>query len=452
VTSVDRRRTGARKRRFRHPAQIVVTAFGGAVVVGTLLLLLPFSQAQGAKTDLLTALFTATSAVCVTGLTVVDTERYWSTGGHVVILALVQVGGFGIMTLASLLALFVSRRLGLRTRVTAAAETKSVGIGDVRTVLRGVFVITVVVESVTAAVLTARFLADGQPPGRAVWLGVFHGISAFNNAGFSLYGDSLTRFLTDGWVLVPISLAVIIGGLGYPVILELSRRTRLRRWSLHTRLTLLMTAILLVGGTAFVTFSEWDNNDTIGTLDAGQKLVGGFFGAVQPRTAGFNAWDYSEVTQETKLGTTLLMFVGGGSGGTAGGLKVTTFILLLFVILAEVRGEPQVTAFDRRIEPRVIRQAVTVALLGVAAVVGSTMLLTELTDFSIPDVMFEATSAFATVGLSTGLTPNMGVPGQLVLIGLMFVGRLGPITLVSALALRERTRRYSLPEGAPLIG
>jgi Trk-type K+ transport system membrane component len=181
-------------------------------------------------------------------------------------------------------------------------------------------------------------------------------------------------------------------------------------------------------------------------------VLAGFFGAVQPRTAGFNAWDYAEVTQETKLGTILLMFVGGGSAGTAGGLKVTTFVLLFFVIVAEVRGEPQVTAFDRRIEPRVIRQALTVALLGVGAVVGSTMLLTELTDFAIPDVMFEATSAFSTVGLSTGITPNMGVPGQLVLIGLMFVGRLGPITLVSALALRERTRRYSLPEGAPLIG
>ena len=171
-----------------------------------------------------------------------------------------------------------------------------------------------------------------------------------------------------------------------------------------------------------------------------------------PRTAGFNAWDYADVTQETLLGTILLMFVGGGSASTAGGLKVTTFILLLFVIVAEVRGETQVSAFDRRIEPRVIRRALTVALLGIAAVVGSTMLLTELTDFPIPHVMFEATSAFATVGLSTGLTPNMGVAGQLVLVGLMFVGRLGPITLVSALALRERTRRYSLPEGAPIIG
>jgi potassium uptake TrkH family protein len=453
VTSVGRRpAAGSRRYRFRHPAQVVVAAFAAAVAVGTLLLVLPWCQAEGHRTDLVTALFTATSAVCVTGLTVVDTEKYWSAGGHAVILGLVQVGGFGIMTLASLLALFVSRRLGLRTRLTAAAETKSIGIGDVRAVLKGVFLITVVVEGLTAAVLTAHFLLTGYPAGRAVWLGVFHAVSAFNNAGFSLFSDNLTRFLTDGWVLVPVSVAVIIGGLGFPVILELSRRTRPRRWSLHTRLTLTMTAILLVGGTVFVTVGEWDNVHTIGTLDPAQKVLAGFFHAVQPRTAGFNAWDYADVTQETKLGTILLMFIGGGSAGTAGGLKVTTFILLLFVIIAEVRGEPQVTAFDRRIEPRVVRQAVTVALLGVAAVVGSTMLLTELTDFAIPDVMFEATSAFATVGLSTGLTPNMGVPGQLVLVALMFVGRLGPITLVSALALRERTRRYSLPEGAPLIG
>jgi trk system potassium uptake protein TrkH len=452
VISVARSRSRRRKPFLRHPAQIVVLAFAAAVAVGTVLLALPFSSAEGHDTDLLTALFTATSAVCVTGLTVVDTQRYWSVEGQVVILALIQVGGFGIMTLASLLALFVSRRLGLRTRITAAAETKSVGIGDVRAVLRGVFIITAVVEGFTATVLTGRFLAEGNGVPRSLWLGVFHAVSAFNNAGFSVYGDNLTRFLTDPWILLPICVAVIIGGIGFPVILELSRRTRIRRWSLHTKLTMTMTAVLLVGGTVFVTFSEWDNNDTIGTLDPMQKLVAGFFGAVQPRTAGFNIWDYSEVTQETKLGTILLMFVGGGSAGTAGGLKVTTFILLFFVILAEVRGEPQATAFDRRIEPRVIRQALTVALLGVAAVVGSTMLLTELTDFAIPDVMFEATSAFSTVGLSTGLTPNMGVPGQLVLIGLMFVGRLGPITLVSALALRERTRRYSLPEGAPLIG
>jgi trk system potassium uptake protein len=259
-------------------------------------------------------------------------------------------------------------------------------------------------------------------------------------------------FLTDGFVLLPISLGVVIGGLGFPVIIEVVRNRRRRTWSLHTRLTLLMTAALLVGGTAFITLTEWGNEGTLGPLGPAGKLLGGWFHAVQPRTAGFNAWDYGAVTDETLLGTILLMFVGGGSAGTAGGLKVTTFIVLFFVIVAEVRGDRDVIAFDRRIDHRVIRQATTVALLGVAAVVGGTMVLTELTDLPLKDVMFETTSAFATVGLSTGITPQIGGPGQLVLVALMFLGRLGPITLVSALALREHTRRYTLPEGAPLIG
>jgi trk system potassium uptake protein TrkH len=441
---------------FRHPAQVVVTAFLVADLIGTMLLLLPASRAEEGNAPFITALFTATSAVCVTGLTTVDTATYWSTTGQAIILALIQIGGFGIMTLASLIALFLSRRMGLRTRLTAAAETKAIGPGDVRRVLRGVFLITVVVEATIAVMLTLRFRAEYDDSwATATWHGVFHAVSAFNNAGFALFSDNLMGFLTDGFVLLPITVAIIIGGLGFPVIVELMRTSRTRRtrtWSLHTRLTLLMTGALLVGGTIFITATEWTNEGTLGPLGPAHKLLGGWFHAVQPRTAGFNAWDYGAVTDETLLGTILLMFVGGGSAGTAGGLKVTTFIVLFFVIVAEVRGDRDVIAFDRRIDHRVIRQATTVALLGVAAVVGGTMLLTELTDLPLRDVMFETTSAFATVGLSTGITPEIGAPGQSVLVFLMFLGRLGPITLVSALALRENTRRYTLPEGAPLIG
>ncbi|MEO6019997.1 MAG: potassium transporter TrkG [Knoellia sp.] len=445
---------GARRKPvFRHPAQVVVSAFAVAGAIGTVLLMLPTSRTGDGGAPFVTALFTATSAVCVTGLTVVDTATYWTVPGQVVILALIQVGGFGIMTLASLIALFLSRRMGLRTRLTAAAETKSVGLGDVRRVLRGVFLITVVVESAIAVVLTLRFRAEYDDSwGTAAWHGVFHAVSAFNNAGFALFSDNLMGFLGDGFVLMPISVAIIIGGLGFPVLMELLRTRHPRTWSLHTRLTLLMTGLLLLGGTAFITLAEWGNPGTIGPMGPLGKLLGGWFHAVQPRTAGFNAWDYGQVTDETLLGTILLMFVGGGSAGTAGGLKVTTFIVLFFVIVAEVRGDDDVIAFDRRIEHRVIRQAITVALLGLAAVIGGTMVLTELTDLPFRDVLFETTSAFATVGLSTGITPKIGGPGQLVLVALMFLGRLGPITLVSALALRERNRRYRYPEGAPLIG
>ena len=444
---------GPRRSVFRHPAQVLVTAFLVADLVGTVLLMLPSSRASEGSAPFITALFTATSAVCVTGLTTVDTATYWSQSGQVVILALIQVGGFGIMTLASLIALFLSRRMGLRTRLTAAAETRSVGPGDVRRVLKGVFLITLVVEGVVAVLLTLRFRSTYDAEwGTATWHGVFHAVSSFNNAGFALFSDNLMGFLTDGFILMPISLAIVIGGLGFPVLVELLRNRRPQTRSLHTRLTLAMTAVLLVGGTAFITLTEWTNPGTLGGLGPLERLLGGWFHAVQPRTAGFNAWDYGAVTDETLLATIMLMFVGGGSAGTAGGLKVTTFIVLFFVIVAEVRGEEDVIAFDRRIDHRVVRQATTVALLGVAAVMGGTMLLTELTDLPFRDVLFETTSAFATVGLSTGITPQINGFGQVVLVVLMFIGRLGPITLVSALALRERNRRYRYPEGAPLIG
>ncbi|HSE70732.1 MAG TPA: potassium transporter TrkG [Nocardioidaceae bacterium] len=447
------RRGHAREPLFRHPAQVVVAGFAGAVLVGTLLLMLPVSRTGDGGASLLAALFTSTSAVCVTGLVVVDTPSYWSGFGEAVILLLIQVGGFGIMTMASLLGLLVSRRMGLRTRLTAAAETKSVGLGDVRAVLVGVAKVSLLFESVTAVLLTLRFwLGYDEPFGRAAYLGLFHAVSAFNNAGFALWSDSLMGFVTDPWICLPIAAAVIVGGLGFPVLFELRRELRPRRWSLHTKLTVTVSAGLLLLGTVFVTGSEWSNPATLGTLDTPGRMLAGFFQAVMPRTAGFNSLDYGAMHEGTLLGTNALMFIGGGSAGTAGGIKVTTFILLFFVIYAEVRGEQHVNAFDRRIDPRTQRQALTVALLSVGAIVTATLFLLEITDHGTEALLFEVISAFATVGLSTGITADLPGVGQVVLVLLMFLGRLGPITLVSALALRERQRLYQLPEGRPLIG
>ena len=444
---------GRKRRVLKHPAQVTVVAFAATIAIGTLLLYLPISSVKPGNAPLLTAFFTATSATCVTGLATVDTATYWTTFGQVVIAGLIQVGGFGIMTLASLLALFVTNRMGLSTRLTAAAETKSIGPGEVRSVLFGVFKITVAVEVTVAIILSLRFwLGHDKGLGESIYLGVFHAVSSFNNAGFALFSDNLMSFATDPTIELTIAFSIIIGGLGFPVIMELLRRVRPHRWSLHTKLTLLMTGILLVGGTVFLTFNEWRNPGTIGNFSASDKVVNGFFHAVQPRTAGFNAWDYSKLNDGSLLGTIALMFIGGGSASTAGGLKVTTFILLLFAIIAEARGEPEVNAFDRRIEPRTIRQALTVALLGIAAVMGASVVIIELTGLPLKDVLFESTSAFGTVGLSTGITSKLNEPAQLVIIGLMFLGRLGPATLVSALVLRERHRRYTLPEGRPLIG
>lgn len=440
--------------RLRHPAQVVVAGFAAAIVAGTGLLMLPVAKAGPGGAGALEALFTSTSAVCVTGLVVVDTPGYWSGFGQAVILALIQVGGFGIMTFASLLVLLVSQRIGLKARLTAAAETKTLGLGDVRAVVTGVVKVSLLLEAVTALVLTLRFATtyDESWP-RALWLGVFHAVSAFNNAGFALYSDSLMGFVTDPWICLPIALAVIAGGLGFPVLFELRRRWhRPWAWSLHTKIVLWASAIFLVGGSAFITAIEWSNPATLGPLDASGKLLAGFFQGVMPRTAGFNSIDTSQMNPASWLGTDVLMFIGGASAGTAGGIKVTTFAVLFFVIYAEVRGEGAVNIFHRRLHGDLQRQALTVVLLSVAAVAVSTLAFMVFTDHSLDQSLFEVTSAFATVGLSTGITADLSTGLQLLLIALMFIGRLGPITVASALALRSRVRLYDLPEERPVIG
>lgn len=437
----------------RRPLQTVVAAFAAAIVAGAGLLMLP-AASTGAAADPLTALFTATSAVCVTGLVVVDTGSAWSPFGQGVVLVLIQLGGFGIMTFASLLGLLLSRRLGLQTRLAAAASTRSVGLGDVRRLLAGVARVTLVVEAVTAVVLATRWVVTyGESPGRALWLGVFHAVSAFNNAGFGLYDDNLVRFVADPWICLPLSFAVILGGLGFPVILELWRQHRHpRRWSIHTRLTVVTTAVLLVAGTAFFLVAEWSNPATLGRLDGPGRLLASFVQGVMPRTAGFNSLDTSAMREGTWLGTDILMFIGGGSASTAGGIKVTTFAVLLFVIWSELRGDPDVTVGDRRLTAGAQRQAVAVALVGVAVVVVPTIVIALSSPFSVDQVLYEVVSASGTVGLSTGITADLAPAHQLVLVALMFLGRLGPVTLGASLALRERRRLFRHPEGAPIIG
>lgn len=433
-----------------------MVAFASTIAVGAVLLSLPAASASEEGAGWVTALFTATSAVCVTGLIVVDTPGYWSTFGEVAILALIQVGGLGIMALASLLGLLITRRFGLRMRLTAATETKTLDLGDVRRVVTGIVLVSFLFEAVLSAVLTLRFaLGYSYPWGTALYHGVFHAVSAFNNAGFALYSNSLMRFATDPWICVPIALAVITGGLGFPVWIEIWRRARgsLPRWSLHVKVTVMTIGALLVVGTTVVTAAEWNNPETLGQFGPGGRLLAGFFHGVMPRTAGFNSLEVSEFESGTLLVTNVLMFIGGGSAGTAGGIKVTTFALLGFIILAEIRGLPTVHVMGRKLTSAVQRQALTVVLLSMGAVVGGTLLLLTLTPFHrLETVLFEAVSAFATVGLSTGITDELPTSGTLVLTGLMFLGRLGPITLASALALRERARRYELPEERPIVG
>lgn len=437
-----------------HPSRAIFAGFAGAILVGTLLLMLPFATETGQAAGFITALFTSTSAVCVTGLIVESTPDYWSTFGQVVILVLIQLGGLGIMTSASLLGLLVARRFGLKMRLTAQAETKSLGLGEVRKVVSGVVKISVAFEIVLASVLTIRLLFGyGESLGSAVYSGIFHAISAFNNAGFSIYSDSLMRFVADPWISVPIAIAVICGGIGFPVLFEFARRVRNPgRWTLHTKVTLLTTGVLLVVGFVLITMAEWSNPKTMGPLGVGAKLLAGFFASVNSRTAGFNSLEIGDLNPATLLLHDVLMFIGGGSAGTAGGIKVTTFALLAFVIIAEIRGQPSVHVMGRKLPVSVQRQALTIALLGVGAVMTATIALLVVTDHSLDLVLFEVISAFATVGLSAGITADLTSIGQLIIAALMFIGRLGPITAAAALALRDRPRRYELPEEQPIVG
>lgn len=448
------RSRGTSTRDAGNPARVILGAFATAVLVITGLLMLPLAHEGGEVTSFRVALFTATSAVCVTGLAVVDTPTYWSTFGEVTIIAGVHVGGFGIMTLASLLSLFVSRRLGLRSRLLAQAESQAMQLGDLRFVLQGVAAMSLLFEGSTALLLWLRlWLGYDLSPGRAAYEAVFHAISAFNHGGFALYSDSVISFNTDPWVLLPMSFAIIAGSLGYPVMFELRRELRTpSSWSVLTRITVLMTGLLLSAGTVTILLLEWTNPGTLGPMSIANKVLNGFFQAVTPRSAGFNSVDYVEMREATWLVTDALMFIGGGSASTAGGIKLTTFTVLLFAIIAEARGDTDINAFHRQISASVVRQSIAVALISIALIFTATLTILVMTNLPLDRVLFEVISASATVGLSVGLTPSLPPGAHYVLVLLMFLGRIGPITLASALALRQQRKLYRLPEERPIVG
>lgn len=436
-----------------HPARMVTLGFLLVMLVGTALLLLPVAYTPSGSGDLLVAAFTTVSALCVTGLVTVDTASYWSPFGQAVILVLIQIGGFGVMTLATLIALTVRGRLGLRTSLAAQTDTHSRSLGDVRGIVGRMLRLVLVIEGAVFVALTLRFrLGYDYAWDRALWHGLFHAVSAFNNAGFALYADSVIGFAQDIWVIGPLCVALVLGGLGFPVLKELLRGRRPRTWTVHTRLTVWGSVLLMVIGVAAFWVFESGASGTMAGQSLGGRAVGALGGGLFPRTAGFNGVDYGAVTEETQAITMILMFIGGGSAGTAGGIKVTTFLILAAVIWSEVRGEPDVVIGHRRIGAAVQRQALSVALLAVGLVISATVLMMILTDLPALDLGFEVISAFATVGLSTGITAAVPASGQVLLMVLMFLGRLGPITVAAALALNTRHRHYRLPEERPIVG
>lgn len=445
------------------PAQLVAIGFMALILLGAVILTLPISSASGEVTPFLHSLFTATSAVSLTGLVVVDTGSHWNLFGQAVVASLIQLGGFGIMSLTSLAGMFITGKLGLRSQMNAAAEGRSDYLGNVQRTLRATLIFTVMVEVFIGTILFFRFHGEYDMSWRrAAWEAVFHSISAFNNAGFGLRSDSLIPYVGDAWIILPLAGAFMIGGLGFPVLSELYVKLKHSwsyrrvggfplRLSVTARITLSLTALLVLAGTTLVGIGEW--NHAMAGLDGQTKLLATFFQGVTPRTAGFNSLDYAEFHPATLIVTDLLMFIGGGSAGTAGGVKVTTVAILVAAAIAEFRGDNATTIGGRRIEDSVVRQALTVAAAGVAVVVFSVVAISAMdAQFSSDQIMFEVISAFGTVGLSTGITAKLTAGSQAVLMVLMYLGRIGPITLVTALAVRNTKRRYHLPIERPFIG
>ncbi len=435
------------------PARLALVVFAIVIAVFTLLLWTPFATASGEQPALVDAIFTATSAATITGLVVVPTGTYWSTAGLLTILVAIKVGGLGVMTIASLLGLAVSRRIGLTQRLLVSSETKTTRLGEVGSLVRTVIVTSTTIELAIAVVLFPRFLLDDDGVGTAAWHAAFYAVSAFNNAGFIPTDVGLTPYVSDAWVLLPIIVGVFIGSLGFPVILNVTRLLRQpRRWSLHTKLTLATSGALVAFGSLVIAAFEWTNPDSFAPLDPAGTALASLFAGVMPRSGGFSTVDIGQMHEGSWLLLDALMFVGGGSASTAGGIKVTTLAVMLLAIVAEARGDRDVEAFGRRLTQDTLQVAIAVAFVSATIVLTASLLLLAITGLTLDVVLFEVISAFATCGLSTGITASLPDAAKYVLSVLMFIGRTGTMTLAAALALRNRRRVVRYPEERPIIG
>jgi trk system potassium uptake protein TrkH len=432
-------------RRPPTPAVVLILGFAALIAIGSFLLALPISSASGDWTGSLNAIFTATSAVCVTGLVVVDTGTYWSGFGQAVILALIQLGGFGFMTSSTfLLVVLTRRRTTLRDRVLVQESLGVRHLGESTSLLKRVAIFTFLVEMTGTAILVVHQLVRSGPGTSDLWWGAFHAISAFNNAGFDINGNyaSLVAYQRD-WVVLPvIGLLIVLGGIGYAIVADVASARRWTRMALETKVVLTTTAALLVAGAIMIGVTEWSNPATLGSLEPMDRALNAAFHSVTPRTAGFNSLEMAGFFDQTLVLTMALMFIGGASGSTAGGVKVNTFSVLGIAILSSIRGRPSAEAFGRRIPHGVVYRALSVALLFIAFAFLTALLLQALVDQPFLDTTFETLSALGTVGLTTGITPSLSEPGKVLVAFAMFAGRLGPLTLVLALAARARAVPY----------
>lgn len=443
------------KKRKLRPGQVLGLGFGAIILIGTLLLALPIATQAGTSIGLVNALFTATSAVCVTGLVVVDTGTYWTIFGKTIILLLIQIGGLGFMTMATAGAFIMGRRIGLRNRIIMQEALNQMSISGVVRLTRYVIATTFAIEGLGAILLSFRFIPEfGLRKGIA--FSVFHSISAFCNAGFDIMGNytSLTSYVSDPWVSIVIMSLILIGGIGFSVIIDVGRHRNYKKLSLHTKLVLVTSGMLLLFGFVLFLAIEWNNPATLGDLSIPQKMLGATFQSVTPRTAGFNTIPIDQLETPSKLITMVLMFVGGSPGSTAGGVKTSTVGIIILTILMVIQGKDEIEFSYRRISKDTANKALAIfaIVLSMAFTIITLLTITE-PNLAFIDISFEVFSALGTAGLSTGITSSLSVAGKLIIAMAMFFGRVGPLTMVVALTQRgKRKSPIRYPEGKISVG
>ncbi len=440
-----------------NPAQMLVLGFLSVILIGTILLMFPFASREGQVTSFIDALFTATSAVCVTGLVVVDTGTYWSEAGQLIILLLIQIGGLGFMTMTTAFAFVAGKRITLKSRIVMQEALNQFSISGVVRLTRNMIIATFVIELIGAVFLSIRYIPI-YGFAKGIFFSVFHAVSAFCNAGFDLigYGRGYTIFVADPIINITTMLLILMGGIGFFVLMDIVHFRQFKRISFHSKIVLSVTGVLLFLGFLVVFVLEFSNPETLGHLTVPQKIMASMFQSITTRTAGFNTLDTSALQTPTLLIFVILMFIGGSPGSTAGGVKTTTFGIVIFNVIAVIKGTKETEIFNRRISREISNKALALVTLGMCVVLLITflMLITD-GELGFIEILFETVSALGTVGLSKGITSDLSNVGRVIITMAMFFGRLGPLTIVIALTRRKKRNGncgIRLPEGKVLIG
>jgi len=436
-----------------HPAKVLILGFLAITIIGSLILSLPISWENGAQVKLTDAVFTATSAVCVTGLSVMDTEKTFSLFGEIVILILIQTGGLGFMTFAVWFAILAGKKIGLKQRLLIQESTRNFSLQGIVKLAKQIIYITLIVELISTLLLAIRFVP--QLGGlKGAYYALFHTISGFNNAGFSLFYDNLSSYVSDPIINLVIMLDIIIGGLGFMVIIDVvNKKHSFHKYNLHSKLVIITTLILIFGGAFIIYFFEWNNAETIQNMNLPTQVLAVLFQSVTTRTAGFNTINIGAMTHASLFFMIILMFIGASPGSTGGGIKTSTIALIFASVRSTIKGENDAVLFERRIDEKMVKEALAVFVIHFLLVSTFAMVLTVTdNDKDFISLLFETVSALGTVGLSTGITGALSTLGKWTIIIAMLFGRLGPLTIAFALANKRVKIQYKYPEEKVIIG